>query len=176
MATQIREFVGQELIWIPIGFNPLSLKGNYQLVAGTTALATLDMSNWATTIATMEEERFIITHEGRNEGPVTIRTTEFGPALAVYNGGLKGGTLHINNHLYRWENLDFFQKQKAWMSDTGTPFIHLQIPLMSGEVRLSIDSQAADIPELSLLVIMSLYLVIMNRRNMAIASGGIPPA
>jgi hypothetical protein len=87
MMIPIHKFAGQDLLWTPSA----ALKHQYELLAGETVLATLDMSSWTSAAqAVTADGSFIIKREGFFRQQVMIRGQSSLPTHAV------GGVVHCS--------------------------------------------------------------------------------
>ena len=98
----------------------------------------------------------------------------FGQKVAISSGG--HGSLRATSHI-KWsgtggqlvfpDGREFrWGTQKAWTDPTGTPaYVQLSTRVFSRTSTVVIHPQAAEIPELSLLLVLGLYNVISERRT-----------
>ncbi len=172
MTSSLSNLVGQELIWIPTAL----FKSRYDLTASDgRKLATLDMSNWNSKAhATVSGEAFFIRKENWLGLKVSIYAAEQGPLIAIYQRkwtGTSGKLVFLNGRSFQWGRINFWGTQKAWTDPAGTtPYVQLSVTGFSRKSNVLIHPQATNIPELSLLVVLGLYNIIVERRNAEAAS------
>ncbi len=174
MASSLSYLAGQELTWVPT----MAFKARYDLVApDSRVLATLDMSNWTSKAqASVSEGTLFIRKENWSGLKVGIYALEQGPLVATYQRkwtGTRGQLVFPDGHSYNWNKINFWGTQKAWTDSTGnTVYVQLSAKGFSRTSTVLIHPQATDIPELSLLVVLGLYNIIIERRDAAAASAG----
>jgi hypothetical protein len=161
---EMNNFIGQELTWISTKFNT-----HFELHAGETVLATLDRdgrSNQATV-------------EGA-EGKLEIRQdSKLSPSTQVYSAGTDtplanfqingtggGGTMEMaNGRTFLWKNKMLLTSRKhVWMDAQNQELVHWEAQVFDGKVVAQIEPAAAALPELSLLVIVGLYITVALRQ------------
>jgi hypothetical protein len=163
MMIPIHKFAGQDLLWTPSA----ALKHQYELLAGETVLATLDMSSWISAAqAVTADGSFIIKREGFFRQQVMIRASESEPILATYTRGWGGGTLQFTNgHLFKWENANFWGTKKAWKAAPDTCLVHFQNSPWTRDLLTRIEMEAVSLPEHPLLVILGFYITLLSKRE-----------
>jgi hypothetical protein len=172
MTSSLSSFVGQALTWVPAA----AFKTRYDLIApDSTTLATLDMSNWTSKAnALVPEGTLFIRKEGWSGLKVVISQSEQGPLLATYQRnwtGTSGQLLFPDGHTFKWGKVNFWGTQKAWTDPIdNTARVRLSGGGFSRKSTVEIYPQAAEIPELSLLLVLGLYNIIIERRNATAAS------
>lgn len=172
MASSLRYLIGQELTWIPTA----TFKARYDLIApDNTTLATLDMSNWTSKAnATVPEGTLFMHKEGWTGSKVTISTVEQGPLIATYQRkwtGTSGQLLFPDGREFKWGKVNFWGTQKAWTDPSGTTaYVQLSGNGFSRKSTVMIYPQAAEIPELSLLLVLGLYNILIEKRDADAAS------
>jgi hypothetical protein len=165
MMTPIHKYTGQDLLWTPSAAS----RQQYELLAGDTVLAMLDMSNWALAAqASIAEGKYSIKQEGFFRQQIMIRANEAGSILATYTRGWGGGTLQVaDGHLFKWENVNFWGTKKAWKTSSGTCLVQFQNSPWTRDLLIRVEPEAVTTPEHPLLVIMSLYISIFSKRDVA---------
>lgn len=171
MTSSLSYLVGQTLTWVPIA----ALKARYDLIApDNTPLATLDMSSWTSKANALVPEGTLFMHkEGWSGLKVAISSVEQGPLIATYQRkwtGTSGQLLFPDGREFRGK-VNFCGTQKAWTDPTGTTaYVQLSVGGFSRKSSVIIYPQAAEIPELSLLLVLGLYNILIERRDAAAAS------
>src|SRR6266700_3683141 len=150
MTSPLSYLVGQPLAWVPTA----ALKSRYDLVAPDgTVLATLEMSNWTYKAhASVPEGRIFLKQEGWSGRKVVLSLGE-------------------NGRTFRWTKLNFWGTQKAWTDPTGnTTSIQFSSLGLSRKLAAQIHPVAAEIPELSSLLVLGLYVSLVEGRELAAAA------
>jgi len=160
------------LTWVPTA----ALKARYDLITSDhTTLATLDMSSWTSKANARVPEGTLFLHKAGWSGlKVAIYSGEQGPLLATYQRkwtGTSGQLLFPDGREFRWGKVNFWGTQKAWTDPSGkTAYVQLSVGGFSRKSSVIIHPQAAEIPELSLLLVLGLYNILIERRDAAAAS------
>lgn len=172
MTSSLSYLVGQTLIWVPTA----AFKDRYNLIApDNTTLATLNMGSWASKANALVPEGTLFMHQEGWSGPkVAIHSVEQGPLLATYQRSkwnlTSGQLLFPDGREFRWGKINFWGTQKAWTDPTGhTTYVQLAVGGFSRKSTVVIHQQAAEIPELSLLLVLGLYNILIERRFAAAA-------
>jgi hypothetical protein len=172
MTSSFQYLIGQELTWVPTA----ALKSRYSLIAlDNTPLATLDMSNWTSKAnATVPEGTLFIQKETWSGSRTAIFLGEHGSPIATYQRkwtGTSGQLLFPDGREFRWGKVNFWGTQKAWTDLPGnTVYVQFSASGFSRKSNVLINPQAAGIPELSLLLVLGLYNILVERRAAAAAS------
>lgn len=172
MALPLNSFVGQPLTWLPTA----TFKTRYDLVApDNTTLATLDMSNWSSKAnAFVPEGNLFLQTEGWSGRKVMLSFGEQGPLLATYQctwSGASGQLMFPDGREFKWSKTNFWGTQKAWADPSGnTTYVQFSASGFSRKLTVVIHPQATAISELSLLLVLGLYNILVERRNAAAAS------
>jgi hypothetical protein len=161
--TPIYRYAGQNLLWTPSA----ALRQHYELLAGDTVLALLDMSNWTFAAqATLAEGKYSIKQEGFFRQQTMIRVQDSGSLLATYSRGWGGGTVQVaNGHIFKWEDANFWGTQKAWKTSSGACLVQFQNSPWTRNLLVRVEPEAITTPEHPLLVIMSLYITLLNKHD-----------
>ena len=172
MTSSLGSLVGQTLTWVPTA----ALKDRYDLIApDKTTLATLDMRSWTSKANALVPEGTLFMHqEGWFGQKVAISSDEHGPLLATYQGkwfGASGQLVFPDGREFRWGKVNFWGTQQAWTDPiNNTAYVQLSVGSFSRKSTVVIHSQAAEIPELSLLLVLGLYNILIEKRNAAAAA------
>lgn len=167
----LRDYIGQEMTWVPTA----TFKSRFDLVVGDTILASLDMSDWTSkATATVPEGMLMLQLEGFARRNASIYVGEQGAAVATYQRKWTGtsGTLQFpDGRQLKWVKTNFWGTEKAWRDQSGMiDYVQFHTGSFSRKVQVTISPQAAEIPELSLLLVLGLYNIIIERRDAAAAS------
>lgn len=172
MTSSLSYLVGQALTWVPTA----TFKARYELIApDSTTLATLDMSNWSSKANAIVPEGTLFMHkEGWSGLKITIYTVEQGPLIATYQrkwNGTRGQLLFSDGREFIWSKANFWGTQKAWTDPTGNiAYVQFSAGGFSRKSTVVINTQATEVPELSLLLVLGLYNILIERRDAAAAS------
>jgi len=172
MNSPLSAFLGQQLIWA----RTATFKDRYALVtADGQVLATLDMSSWTSKAnAGVPEGMLFLKREGWTGRKVNILSGEQGPLLATFQRawtGTRGQLLMADGRQYQWKSINFWSMRKMW-GDPSASVVYIQFSPASFSRKVTIDllPQAAEIPEISLLLVLGLYNIIVERRAAAAAA------
>lgn len=172
MTSSLSYLVGQQLTWVPTA----TFKARFNLVApDNTTLGTLDMSSWTSkATALVPDGTLFMQKEGWSSRKIAIYAAEGGPLVATYLrkwSGTSGQLSFFDGRAFKWSRINFWGTQKAWTDPTGN-FAYVQFSSggFSRKTTVMIDPQAAEIPELSLLVALGFYNILIERRDAAAAS------
>jgi hypothetical protein len=172
MMPPLSSLVGKPLTWVPTAV----FKSRYDLIApGNTALASLDMSNWSSKATAQVPEGTLFLHkEGWTGLKVAVYAAEGGPLIATFQRkwtGTSGQLTFSDGRQFKWGKANFWGTKKAWTDPTGgTVYAQLSTGAFSRRCSVVIYPPAAGIPELSLLLVLGLYNIVIDRRNAAAAS------
>lgn len=172
MTSSLQYLIGQELTWVPTA----AFKARYDLIALDGApLATLDMSSWTSkAYATVPEGTLFLQKETWSGLKVAISLGEQGPLLGTYQRkwtGTSGQLVFPDGREFKWGKANFWGTQKAWTDLPGnTVFVQCSTGGFSRKVNVVITPEAAAIPELSLLLVLGLYNILVERRAAAASS------
>lgn len=172
MNSPLSAFIGQQLIWVPRA----TFKDHYDLVtAEGQVLATFDMSSWSSKAnAGVPEEMLFLRKEGWTGQKVNISPGEQGPMLATFQRkwtGTRGQLFMADGRQYQWKNSNFWGTRKMW-GDPSESVVYIQFStaIFSRKVTIDLLPQAAELPEISLLLVLGLYNIIVWRRAAAAAA------
>ena len=172
MASSLSYLIGQPLTWIPTA----TFKARYNLIApDNTTLATLDMSNWTSKAhASVPEGTLFIQKESWTGRKVAIALGEQGPQIATYQRtwtGKNGQLVFPDGRAFHWGKVNFWGTQKAWTDPTSNlTYVQFSAGSFSRKSNVDIRPQATEIPELSLLLVLGLYNILIERRDSAAAA------
>jgi hypothetical protein len=170
MTSSLRYLVGQTLTWMPTA----TFKAQYSLMAPDGAtLATLDMSNWTSKANARVPEGTLFLHkEGWTGLKVAIYASEQGPLIATYQRSwinTTHGQLELaNGRQFTWRKINFWGTQKAWLdSADNVTYAQFSTSGFSRKTNVIIQQQGTELPELSLLLVLGLYNILIERRDAA---------
>jgi len=167
MASPLRSFVGQTLTWVPTA----TFRTRYDLIApDNTILAALDMSSWSSKAhATTPEGTLFLRKESWTGLKIAIYADEQGPLLATYQRnwtGASGQLAFPYGRLFQWSKVNFWGTQRAWTDPTtNSVYVQFSTGAFSRRSTVTIYPQTAELPELSILVVLGLYDIIVKKRE-----------
>ena len=172
MTSSFSYLIGQELTWVPTA----AFKARYDLISpDNTPIATLDMSNWTSKANAFVPEGTLFMHKESWSGlKIAISLGEQGPLIATYQRkwtGTSGELLFPDGRAFKWGKANFWGTQKAWTDPTNmTVYIQFSNSGFTRKSTVLINPQAEAIPELSLLLVLGLYNIVIEKRDSAAAS------
>ncbi len=171
----IGEIASQELIWM----QPDALKSVYELRAGDEIAATLLWETKYGALAEAAEGRWRFTREGIINQRNTIREAASNTDIALYKPKFtsSGGRLLLSGgDGFTWQNVRFWGSEKAWLDAAGTPLARFDSTSLK-KIAVTIEPAAARLPQLSLLLAVGCYLLVLSYRDTTkLAAKGASPA
>jgi hypothetical protein len=170
MATALSYLAGQTLAWVPTA----AFKDRYDLIGpGNAPVATLDMSTWTSKANAQVPEGTLFLHkEGLIGLKVAVYSGDDGPLVANFQRkwtGTSGQLTCADGRQFKWGKANFWGTQKVWTDPTGkTTYVQLSTSSAGGFSRKSnvvVFGPAAEVPELSLLLVLGIYNIIVERRD-----------
>lgn len=174
MTSSFESLIGQNLTWVPTA----TFKSRFDLIApDNTPRATLDMSSWTSkALAFVPEGTLFLQKENWSGMKIAISLGENGPLLATFQRkwtGTSGQLSFPDGRLFNWNKANFWGTQKVWTDPMNmTRYIQFSSRGFSRQANVVIYPQAAEIPELSLLLVVGLYNILVERRAAATAAAG----
>jgi hypothetical protein len=170
---QISELAGQELVWA----QPSRTTQAFELHAPNEVVGTLAFKRSSLAEGVAEDRQWTFKREGFWHPQVTVRVAGSDTNVAVFKpswGG--GGTLEIApGRLLHFGAANFWHSQWDWQDPDGTPLVHFKshqgFLKMEGQVEMEPGAMA--LPELSLLIVLGWYLLILFARDSAAATGAV---
>lgn len=109
------------------------------------------------------DQRWTFKREGFWHPRVTVRVPGTDVNLAIfYTSWKKGGTLELDGG--RWLRLrlpNLLRWKWSWTDMHGKPLVHLEKGLLMRDGRVTIEADAAESPEVPLLVVLGWYLLVI---------------
>jgi hypothetical protein len=170
MTSSLSYLVGETLTWVPT----TAFKARYDLIApDNTTIATLDMSSWTSKAnALVPEGTLFMRKEGWSGLKIAIYSGEQGPLIATYQRkwttGASGQLVFPDGRQFRWSKVNFWGTQKAWTDPTNdTTYAQFSAGSFSRRSTVVIYPQAAELSEISLLLVLGLYNILIEKRDAA---------
>jgi hypothetical protein len=167
----IAEVAGQELVWV----QPARLKQSFELRATDEAVATLQFQRASLANGEAAQQQWTFKREGFWHPQVTIRVAGSDTNMAVFKPAWTGGgTLELSQgRLLRFGAANFWHSQWDWSDPAGNPLVHFKshAGVLKTEGEVGIETAAVGLAELSLLVVLGWYLLILFARDSAAAAG-----
>ncbi len=172
----IAEVGGRWLRWV----QPNLLASVYELRAGDEALATLRWERALGLLAVAQSAEGAWTFRRRRLPYLRVSAFrgDSGHETATFQAAPDGGTLDtFYDRRFRWKPASYWRAEWAWTDTTGAPLIRFkyQFSMLTTRGRIKIEPRATQLPELSLLVLLGWYLmIVMSEDAMAsdLASSG----
>jgi hypothetical protein len=145
----------------------------YELRLGEEALATLRWERALGLLAVAESAEGVWTFRRRRlpHLRVNIFRGNLGQEAATFLAGPQGRTLQTSdNRHFAWNPANYWRAEWIWSDGTGAPLIRFkyQFSMLTTRGRIKIEPRSAKLPELSLLVLLGWYLmVVMSEDAMA---------
>ena len=154
---------------------PKLFKMEYELKSGDSLLATLRFrSSWGTfATAQSADGCWTFKRVGFWQTRVTVHACDSEDELAVYknNTWSDGGTLLFPDTRKYLANTNFWQTQYEFKTENGEPLIHFQNDgFVRPSAKVTIQESARAIPELSWMVALGWYMIIMMQNDSASAA------
>ncbi|MDQ6720885.1 MAG: hypothetical protein M3003_08830 [Candidatus Dormibacteraeota bacterium] len=168
----ISGFADQELVWV----QPARMKQAFELRASDDVVATLQFERSSLANGEAGEQRWTFKREGFWHPHVTVRVADSDDNVALFKPAWSGGgSLELSQgRLLRFGAANFWHSQWDW-SDVASqsPLVHFKshAGLLKTEGQVDIEAAAVPYPELSLLVVLGWYLLILFGRDSAAAAG-----
>ena len=167
----IREFAGQPLMWV----QPKAMKQQFELRCGDEVLAVMQWQNsWRSgAAAETAEGSWSYKRQGfRQQVSIETNRADF-PVPTLSRRWTGSATLSFpDGHTYHWKRNGFWGIKRAWTTPEGTLLVAFKTKygFMKTGGEVEIDPFAASLPELSLLMSLGWYLMVMEARDAAAAA------
>lgn len=166
-------------IGLPIEWKqPNLLKMEYELKSGESLLATLRFRSSLGTFATVETADGCWTFKrvGFWHTKVTIHPCNSENEIASFKNSTwsDGGTLLLPDTRKYLANTNFWQTKLEFKTENGEPLIHFQnVGFVRPSAKVTIYESAKAIPELSWIVTLGWYLIIMMQNDSSAATSAV---
>ncbi|HZN04882.1 MAG TPA: hypothetical protein VFD06_14955 [Candidatus Polarisedimenticolia bacterium] len=165
----IREVGDRPLRWT----RPRMLERQYELVSGTDVVGGLRWESMFGSLATAEtaDGTWTFKRAGFVSPRVTVRTLGSDTDLAVLRVGFKGdGLLHgPDRQTYQWQRTSFWRSEWAFATETGRLLVGFDpdFSLLKHAATVKLEPEALQNPDLSLLVTLGWYLMLLLSEEVA---------
>jgi len=165
----LADAAGEELIW----GQPKALKRTHELRAGDEVIATLTFQRGSLAEAEAADGHWTFKRQGFWQPRVSVRLAGSDADIAIFSPRWTGGgTLEpLGGKPIRFSSGNFWQTQWVWQ-ETEEPLIRFKgrqgIMRASGQVEVNPDATGR--PDLSLLVLLGWYLILLHAEDSAAAS------
>ena len=160
----INEYIGQELQWV----HPNPLSSEYELRAGDELLARLHWNRGFTSRVHAEtvDSNWVIECKGIRQ-TITALALDAQAELATIKRGMSGQAtfLFADGREYRWQCTSFWRDVWTWVSNEGTPLLHLK-----RGAHVHLEPAAQDLSDLALLTTLGWYLHKQQEEEAALAA------
>jgi hypothetical protein len=172
MTSSLSDLVGQPLTWV------LAKRGFTLIAPDNSAIATLESSGphlkkakaLVPSGTLFPDGTIFLRQEEDREGIrpvvfVVISAVEQGPPLASYKRDWPWHTGKLSfpdERGCRWDNVTLGGRKKVWRDTPPGPTTYVQFSGGFGKYHVEINPLAAEIPELSLLLVLGLYNILVE--------------
>lgn len=175
----LRDVISHPLQWMQASAG----ERTYELHAGEDVVATLrwQKSGGSLALAESAEGHWTFKRTGFFSPKVTVRVvgTESDIAVFMPDWFAGRGTLELaGGHRFRWATTSFWRSEMAFCSEAGQPLVHYkpECVLQLAAAKVEIDQTGASIPELSLLVLLGWYFILLMAEDsitMSVVAGAV---
>jgi hypothetical protein len=172
-VSTIREAAGKELTWV----QPARTQQAFELQAGDEVVASLRFERTSLAIGEADGHRWTFKREGFWHPRVTVRVPDSDDNTAIFQPSWSGGgTLELPGRILRFGAANFWHSQWDWQEGDKQLLVHFKSHhgFMKMEGQVEIEPEAVALSELSLLVVLGWYLLVLFARDAA--SGGATAA
>ena len=166
----IREVAGQQLLWV----QPARMHQFFELRAGDEVVGTLRWERASLAIGETADHQWSFKREGFWHPRITVRVKGLDDNVALFSPGWAGGgTLDLpQGRSLHFGAANFWHSQWAWEKVKDTPLVRFtnHVGLLKTEGQVNVDGDAAQSPDLPLLVVLGWYLLILFGRDAAASS------
>ena len=151
----------------------------FELRAADEVAATLRFERASLARGETADQQWTFKREGFWHPQVTIRVPDSDVNVAVFRPAWTGGgTLELPGQNLRFGAANFWHSQWDWLDATDKPLVHFKsrAGLLKMDGQVDIETDAASLPELPLLVVLGWYLLILFARDSAAAGGAAAAA
>jgi hypothetical protein len=172
----IGEVADKELLWV----QPSRKQQAFELRAAEDVIGTLKFERASLASGETAGQQWTFKREGFWHPQVTIRVRNSDANVAVFKPAWTGGgTLEVpQGRLLRFGAANFWHSQWDWSDQAGSPLVHFKshAGLLKMEGQVDVEPAAAAAAELSLLVVLGWYLLILFARDSAASTAGVVAA
>jgi hypothetical protein len=167
-VSTIRDVAGQELAWV----QPARTHQAFELHAGDEVVASLRFERSSLAIGEADTHRWSFKREGFWHPRVTVRLPDSDDNAALFQPSWAGGgTLELPGRILRFGAANFWHSQWDWQDSDNKALVHFKSHhgFLKTEGQVEIEPDATGLPELSLLVVLGWYLLVLFGRDAASA-------
>ncbi|QBD78567.1 hypothetical protein EPA93_22245 [Ktedonosporobacter rubrisoli] len=158
---------GQSLIWKPESV----FSSRYVLVYQDALLGRLSMRSW-TNAATAEtaEGRLQLSTQGIFKQDIVV-FDDTGDKIAAFSQKMSKGIVQFaDGRMLNWINGSGWGTKKAWADISDVPFVYFESVSFSRQIQVTIAPAGRTISELSLLVVLGMYIITLLNRSSTVAA------
>jgi hypothetical protein len=159
---------GAELIWV----KPKRSKGQFELRAGDTIVATLVWDRGTRAVAQWGERRYHMSRRGWLRPRVLVSTADSGErgvedgadtpvAMFAQHGGLLS---FPDGRVFFWKKPKWLTRERIWVDSAAAELVHVH-PARRATVVVTAQPEAARLPELPLLILLGQYLIVLASQD-----------
>ena len=174
----LRDVISHPMQWMQAS----AAERTYELRAGDDVVATRRWQKARGSLALAEsvEGKWTFKRTGFFSPRITVRAVGTESDIAVFTpDGFAGrGTLELaDGGKFRWATMSFWRSQMAFCSEAGQPLVHYkpESALQLAAAKVEIEQAGAAIPELSLLVLLGWYFMLLMAED-SIATSAVAGA
>jgi hypothetical protein len=169
-VDDIRNAISMPIQWV----QPKVMHPQYELRAREQVCATMVIPKWYQPLAQAEsvDGQWTFERVGSLNPRVLIRRAGEGTKLGMYVYTQRGeGRLELaSGAQYRWKSTNLWATQFNWLQPNDQPLIHYRLGVQDNQLsdwfkiqsRVQISPEAAQLPELYLLVLLGWYLMLLG--------------
>ena len=165
---ELEAYIGQELHWI----RPQRLRLAFELHAGESVLATLDWDGRVRAVGTWAEGQYRVGREGWLQPRTLVYdtgSTGSGEPAAIFTH--RGGTLNFSpNRAFLWKKPKEWTTERVWQDAAATVLVRCRPARWRVPSAVTVQPEAAGMPEVPLLVLLSQFLLVLAEQDAAMAS------
>ncbi len=167
----LRDVIGRELEWV----KPKWTKLQFELRAGETVVATLAWAHGSSAVGEWAEGQYRFSRAGwfrprilvRGAAPDATDASEEPIATFAY----RVGTLTFpDGRTFLWKKPKKLTTERIWVDSAATALVRVRPARWHAAAAVTIQPEAAGLPELPLLVLLGQYLIVLAAQDAAAAS------
>jgi len=170
----LRDAIGSELQWV----KPRWTKLQFELRAGETVVATLAWARGSRAVGEWVEGQYLFSREGWLRPRILVRSARTeataaagAPDEPIATFAYRGGALTFpDGRAFLWKKPKRLTTERVWVDSAATVLVRVRPARWGATAAVTIQPEAAGLPELPLLVLLGQYLVVLAAQDAAAAS------
>jgi hypothetical protein len=159
---------GAELIWV----KPKWSKRQFELHTGDTIVATLVWDRGTRALAQWDESRYYMSRRGWLRPRILVTTADSssgrvgaGAGTPIATFAQHGGLLSFpDSREFFWKKPKWLTRERIWVDSAATELVHFH-PARHATVAVTAQPEAAQRPELPLLILLGQYLIVLAAQD-----------